>query len=53
MAENVTQIKSGITLNVEMNAKIRGNIICTKKIISGILLLVHMKIVIHIVNIYI
>ena len=52
MAENVTQIKSRITLNVDMNAKIRGNIICREKIISGILVLMHMKIVIHIVNIY-
>ena len=53
MAEDVTQIKSGVMLNVDMNAKIRGNIICKKKIISAILVLVHMKIVIHIVNIYI
>ena len=37
MQENVTQIKSGITINVDVSAKIRENIICVKKIITGIL----------------
>ena len=37
MAENVIQIKSGITINVDASAK---NIIFIKKIIFGILLLV-------------
>ena len=31
MVENVTQIKSGITMNVNVSAKIRGNIMCGEK----------------------
>ena len=39
MVENVTQMKSGITINVGVSAK---NIICVKKIIFEILFLVDM-----------
>ena len=38
MADNVTRIKSGITINVSVSAKIKKNIMYTKKIIFGILL---------------
>ena len=38
MTENVTQIKSEITVNVGINVKIPNNIMCAKKIIFGILL---------------
>ena len=31
------QLKSGITINVDVSAQIRENIMCTKKIILGIL----------------
>ena len=37
MQENVTQIKSGITINVDVSAKIRENIICVKNFLMGIL----------------
>ena len=43
MVENVTQIKSGITINVVVSAKIKKNI-CAKKIIFEILLHVLVKI---------
>ena len=36
--ENEFQIKSGITINVGVSAKIRKNIMCAKKIIFGIVL---------------
>ena len=36
MVENVTQIKSWITINVNVSAKIKKNIMRTKKIIFGI-----------------
>ena len=38
MVENVTQIKRGIKINVGASVKIKKNIVCTKKIIFGILL---------------
>ena len=37
MQENVTQIKSGITINVDVSAKIRENIICAKNFLMRIL----------------
>ena len=37
MVENVTQIKSGITINVGVSAKIQNKITCVKKIIFRIL----------------
>ena len=37
MVENVIQIKSGITTNVDVSAKIGENIMCAKKIIFEIL----------------
>ena len=43
--ENVTQIKSGTTINVGVTIKIRQNIICAKKIILGMLLHVVVKMV--------
>ena len=42
---NVTQIKSGITINVGMGAKIQKNIMHVKKIIFGIMLRVVVKMV--------
>ena len=45
MAENVIQIKSGETINVDVGVKIWKNIICAKKIIFGILLHVAAKVV--------
>ena len=39
----VTQIKSGITINVDVGEKIRKSIMRAKKIIFGILLHVIMK----------
>ena len=39
----VIQIKSVITINVGVSAKIRKNIMCAKKITFGILLLIHAK----------
>ena len=32
MVENVTQIESGITINVDVSAKIRQNMLCVKKL---------------------
>ena len=37
-AKNVIQIKSGITINIDVSSKIWKNIMCAKKIIFGILL---------------
>ena len=45
MAENVTQIKSGITINVGVKAKVQENIMCAKNIILRILLQVVVKMV--------
>ena len=48
MAENVTQNKSGITINVSVSAKIQKKkiiIICTKKITVRILLYILVKMV--------
>ena len=45
MAENVTQIKSGIKINVGVKAKVQENIMCAKKIILAILLHVVVKMV--------
>ena len=45
MVENVIQIKSGITINVGASVKILKNIVCSKKIIFGILLHVVEKMV--------
>ena len=44
MVENVTRIKSGITINVGATVKIGKNIMCAKNIIFGILLHVVVKI---------
>ena len=38
MIENVTRMKSGITINVGVSVKIRKNIMFVKKVISGMLL---------------
>ena len=38
MVENVTRIKSGITINVGVSVKIRKKIMFVKKVISGMLL---------------
>ena len=38
IAEDLTRIKSGITINVSVSAKIKKNIMCAEKIIFGILL---------------
>ena len=35
MVENIIQIKSGITVNVDVSAKIQENIMCAKNIIFG------------------
>ena len=43
--ENVTQFKSGITINVDVRVKIQENIMRAKKIISGILVHVLVKMV--------
>ena len=43
MLENVTQIKSGITINVGVSVKIQNNIVCTKKVLFRILLHVVLK----------
>ena len=43
MVENVTQIKSGITVNANVNAKIQENILCAEKITFGILVHVFLK----------
>ena len=46
MVENVTQIKSGITINVDVSAKIKNiYIMCTKKILPEILVHEHVKMV--------
>ena len=46
-AENVIQIKSGTTINVDVSAKIQENIICAKKIIFGI----HVHVLVKMINI--
>ena len=38
MVENENQIKSGITINVDVSAKIQRNIMHAKMILSGILI---------------
>ena len=43
MVENATQIKSGITINVGVTAKIQKNIMHVKKIIFQIMLHLVMK----------
>ena len=43
MVENLTRIKSEITIYVDVNAKFWKNIMCAKKIIFGILLHVLVK----------
>ena len=43
MVENVTQIKSGITINVGVSVKIQKNIPCMKKVLYVILLNVVLK----------
>ena len=43
MVENVTQIESGIIINVSMSAKIQKNTMHVKKIIFGTLLHVVLK----------
>ena len=45
MVKNVTQIESGITLDVSVSVKIPINIMCVKKVIFGILLHVVVKMV--------
>ena len=45
MAENLIQIISGITINVDVSVKIQKNIMCAIKIIFGILILVVAKMV--------
>ena len=45
MVENVTQIKSGITINFGVSAKIQKNMITENRIIFGILLQELLKIV--------
>ena len=37
IVENVIQIKSGISINVDGGAKIRENVVCVKKILFVIL----------------
>ena len=37
MVQNVIQIKSGVTINVDVIAKIQWNIMCGKEIIFGII----------------
>ena len=46
MEENIIQIKSGITINVDVSVKIWKNILCLKNVIFGILLYVIVKMVI-------
>ena len=43
IVENVTQIKSGITITVGASVKIHKNIVCLNKVIFGILLHVVVK----------
>ena len=45
MVENSIQIKSGITINVDVSGKIQKNNTCAKNIIFGILLHVVVKII--------
>ena len=45
IVESVIQIKSGITVNVDVSVKIKKNIACAKKLIFGILLHVVVKMV--------
>ena len=42
--ENVVQIKSGITINVDASVKIGNNLMCREKILFGILVQVVVKI---------
>ena len=42
--ENMVQIKSGITINVDASVKIGNNLICGEKILFGILVQVVVKI---------
>ena len=45
MAKNVTWIKNGITISVGVSVKIHKSIVCTKKVILGILQHVVVKMV--------
>ena len=45
MVENVTRLRSGITINVDVSTKVQKNIMWAKKIIIGILLHVLVKMV--------
>ena len=45
MVENSIQIKSGITINVDVSGKIQKNNTCAENIIFGILLHVVVKII--------
>ena len=45
MVENITQIKSGITINVDASVKIQKNKMCANTIIFGILLQAVVKMV--------
>ena len=45
MAKNVTWIKTGITISVGVSVKIHKSIVCTKKVILGILQHVVVKMV--------
>ena len=36
MVENLTQIKSGIVINVDVSVKIRENVMCVGKYLSAI-----------------
>ena len=38
MVEKVTQIKSGISINVGVSVKIQNNIVCTRNVLFRILL---------------
>ena len=44
MVENITQIKSGLTINVDVSAKTQASIICAKRIIFGVLIYVLMEV---------
>ena len=46
MVQNITQIKSGITINVDVSAKIRKNFMCLKNITLGILVYALLKMII-------
>ena len=45
MLENLSQIKSGITINVDVNARIWENIMYARKVIFGVLVHVFVKLV--------